>query len=108
MNPHFPDRWAIVKATTPKGVTYHILASFSGGYLYGDSWRLSTAIAKLERTSPHSYTVETSSGSVYIMHIDQEGYSSYAYNNYKHYENQSNDEIKLELVSFKESPYVGT
>ena len=108
MYAHFPDRWAIAKVTTAECITYHILASFYGGYLGGDSWRLSTTITKFERATPHTYKVETISGSEYILHVDQEGYSSYAYNNYKYYEKQSSDEIKLELISFKESPYVGT
>ena len=39
-----PDRWVVLKITTETDVIYKVLAGWSGGYLYGDSWRLNSGI----------------------------------------------------------------
>jgi len=52
MNYIIPDKWAIVKIVSPltdgKPV-YKVLASWYGGYLYGDSWKLNSGIEKIKR-----------------------------------------------------------
>lgn len=39
-----PDRWVLVKATKDNETITKVLAGWSGSYLHGDSWRLSSSV----------------------------------------------------------------
>ena len=45
MSDYIPDSWVVVKITTETDVIYKVLAGCSGGYHYGDSWRLNSGIS---------------------------------------------------------------
>ena len=48
MNNFVPDNWVVLKIQTDAdGVIYKVLAGCSGGYLYGDSWRMNSGITKV-------------------------------------------------------------
>lgn len=55
-----PDKWAVLKI----GNTYKVFAMWSGGYLDGDSWKLSSGITKVE-DSEEWWDFYNVSGSVY-------------------------------------------
>lgn len=56
----YPDVWTIVEI----GDTHKVLACFYGGYVHGDSWRLSSGITKFEETDTH-WIIHNVSGSIY-------------------------------------------
>jgi len=67
-----PDAWVIIEIQDPihPGMPplQKILSGWSGGYLYGDSWRMSSPIKQLDiKIEEDFFTVETSSGSVYTL-----------------------------------------
>jgi hypothetical protein len=64
-----PNSWVIVEITH-KGQKYKkIVSGWSGGYLDGDSWRLSSNIKNVNKTHSEFYAVvETFSGSVYNLY----------------------------------------
>lgn len=66
MSSYTPDNWVIVKVLTPSNETiYKVLASWSGSYAYGGSWKLSSAIvAVLEEDE--QYVLPQESGSTYF------------------------------------------
>lgn len=43
-----PDRWVVVRITNKAGTFYKVLAGWSSGYLYGDSWRMNSGITKAD------------------------------------------------------------
>lgn len=66
-----PDNWVVLKIKEGKGTSpiYKVLAGWSGGYIYGDSWRLNSGITKVTQDGDyllfHGY-----SGSIYRCHKD--------------------------------------
>jgi hypothetical protein len=58
-----PDNWVVIKVKG-KDPHYRVLAGFSGGYLYGDSWRMNSGITKIEEDNK-AYYFSGSSGSTY-------------------------------------------
>lgn len=75
MNEYTPDYWILLKVSpnNNKEPFYRILASWSGGYLYGDSWKLSSGVETFE-SSPdgEQFISEQTSGSVYILNRRRE------------------------------------
>ena len=65
---HSPDRWLIVG----DGKNFKVLGGWSGGYLDGDSWRLSSGLQKIEEDGDY-YLMQNYSGSVYKCHKQGEG-----------------------------------
>lgn len=66
-----PDKWVIVGIEG----NYKVLGGWSGGYLDGDSWRLSSGLVKIEEDSENSdyYLMHNHSGSIYKCHKNAEG-----------------------------------
>jgi len=75
MNKYTPDRWLIVKITHEQTI-YKIFASWVGGYLHGDSWRLNSGIVSVKQDGDF-LLFEGSSGSVYKCHKDTYGTTGY-------------------------------
>ena len=68
MSTHNPDRWVIVG----DGSNFKVLGGWSGGYLDGDSWRLSSGLERIEEDGDY-YLMHNYSGSVYKCHKSGEG-----------------------------------
>jgi hypothetical protein len=70
-----PDRWMLVKVngTDPH---WRIFATWSGGYLHGDSWRLNSGVKSVE-DKDDAYYFHGYSGSVYRCHKEMYGTSLY-------------------------------
>jgi hypothetical protein len=66
-----PDNWVVIKL---KGDAphYRVLAGWSGGYLYGDAWRMNSGITKVEEDDNY-YKFYGSSGSCYSCHKNAYG-----------------------------------
>ena len=71
-----PDKWVILKITTPEEVLYKVFATWSGGYLHGDSWKVNSGITKYSFDGEY-YTFEGYSGSTYVCHKDTYGLSAW-------------------------------
>ena len=79
MSTYTPDRWLIVKISDKEDNShYRVFASWYGGYLGSDSWKLNSGItsATLE---DGAYHFAGSSGSVYICYPGSYGASGYAH-----------------------------
>lgn len=68
---YIPDGWNIIEHRTD-ATDYYVFASWSGSYLYGDSWKRNSGITKVEEDGDdylfHGYT-----GSVYRCSKGSEG-----------------------------------
>jgi len=72
-----PDKFIVLKLIFDEGqVQYRVLGSWVGGYLNGDSWRLNSGITGVSARGP-LLQFRGSSGSVYEVHKDTYGVTSY-------------------------------
>lgn len=69
MSDYTPDNWVILKIQNESKTLYKVLAGWSGGYLYGDSWRMNSGITEVKQGGDH-YEFYGLSGSVYRCHKD--------------------------------------
>ena len=69
-----PDSWVIIEVNHEGEQFQKILSGWSGGYAYGDSWRMSSRIKEMHIDVEKDYiTVETDSGSVYNLRKQYQG-----------------------------------
>lgn len=59
-----PDNWIVVRIESMGQVFHKVFATWSGGYLGGDSWKLNSGIAGVEKDDNYYYFIGAS-GSVY-------------------------------------------
>jgi hypothetical protein len=85
MSEYSPDNWVVLKITTPEdGVYRKILAGWSGSYLYGQSWKLSSAIENEKETDTH-IIFDNASGSRYSCYKSCYGLSAYTSGIYQNF-----------------------
>jgi len=69
-----PDAWVIIEVNHNGEQFQKILAGWSGSYLYGDSWRMSSPIKEMNIDINSSCAeVETESGSKYYLFKSRQG-----------------------------------
>lgn len=69
-----PDAWVILEVNHDGEQFQKVLAGWSGSYLYGDSWRISSPVKNMHLDIDKDYiTVETDSGSVYNLFKHNQG-----------------------------------
>ena len=74
-----PDKWLGLKISGDDGSTcYRIFASWYGGYLSGDSWRMNSGVVKASLIDD-LYSFEGSSGSIYLCRKNNYGAGGYAW-----------------------------
>lgn len=69
-----PDSWVIIEVNHEGEQFQKVLSGWSGGYLYGNSWRLSSPIKELNISiNSDKIVVYTNSGSCYNLHKSNQG-----------------------------------
>lgn len=99
-NEYRPDNWVIVKITNEEEPLYKILAGWSGGYLYGDSWKLNSGITEVALDGENEILFHGYSGSVYRCRRNAEGLRmncAYIYETM-----QATYSDKISLISFED------
>lgn len=77
MSEYLPNKWAILSFDMDDGTKlYKIVASWYGGYLEGDSWKISSGITGVIVEEDH-FVVNNHSGSVYKFGKECHGMSAY-------------------------------
>lgn len=71
-NIYTPDKWVILKFKSKEETWYKVLGSWYGGYLNGDSWRMSSGLVRIEDKEDH-YDMHNHSGSIYRVGKESEG-----------------------------------
>ena len=90
MSTYTPDFWRILKirfSSTDK-VHYRVLATWSGSYTWGESWKISSGIEGFEDKEDHYISPQTS-GSTYRLNKTREGANGYLMSVYTDYYNQA-------------------
>ena len=91
-NIYTPDRWELIECITPDSYTVKIFATWVGGYIAADEWKLSSGIVGIEPIDGNHlnrlkenflvdgiYTFPQYSGSVYKCFPEGRGLSMYGY-----------------------------
>jgi hypothetical protein len=73
---YYPDKWVVVKVSSDKGTHYRVFATWSGGYLQGDSWKLNSGIERVE-VDGDTYNFIGASGSSYFCNKNSYGTTLY-------------------------------
>lgn len=65
---HNPDRWVVLRVKMEDdSKILKVFGTWSGSYLYGDSWRLNSGVEKVESVGDYWY-VTSHSGALYKLH----------------------------------------
>jgi hypothetical protein len=70
-----PDKWMVIKMGV-KDPVYKVFATWYGGYLNGDSWRINSGISEVQKEGNY-INFYGHSGSCYKCHKDSYGITSY-------------------------------
>ena len=88
MSSYTPDTWVILLVDYPYyGKIHKVLAGWSGSYLYGASWKLSSGIVTFEDKGEHYESLQDS-GSTYILHKSSERMSAIMASTFANFEEQ--------------------
>jgi hypothetical protein len=77
MTTYTPDSWTILEMKHGNQITYKVFAGWSGGYLHGDSWKLSSGIKTAELDEGGTYLFDNFSGSLYVCSAGAQRLSGY-------------------------------
>jgi len=92
---YYPDSWVVLKIThRNKEPLYKVLAGWSGGYSYGDSWRMNSGITGVDKQAYH-WEFYGSSGSVYICHQSDYRLTMVTSGIYNQLKDEFGDQIEL-------------
>ena len=74
---NYPDKWIVFKITNKYSISiYKVFASWYGGYLGSDRWKLSSGITEIVDRDTH-YEIHNHSGSIYMCGKHSQGMSGY-------------------------------
>lgn len=106
MTTYNPNVWVVVKIHPPgHKMYYRILAGWYGGYLDGDSWKMSSGIVKVVDQETH-FEVYNESGSLYNCHKEAERTSFYTQGIFESYKQQADEQgWVFEIVKMKDTEY---
>ena len=102
MSQYTPDKWVILKFKREDGTFYKVLGSWYGGYLNGDSWRLSSGLERIEEDGD-TLLMHNFSGSVYKVHKNANGMSMLAagvFENAK--EEGAKNNVEISIITLEE------
>lgn len=111
MSEYNPDRWVVLRMTTPKYVLYKVFAGWYGGFAQGDNWKLNSGITKVEQREDGCLLFHGYSGSVYVCHPNNYGMSGYMTSVLDSFQNSANQtegvkiDVMLEETNFTELDY---
>jgi len=100
MSEYCPDKWVVIEIKQQNNPPLKkVLAGWYGGYLNGDSWRMSSGITKIIDNEDH-YIIENESGSVYTCYKDRRGFNDMSGSIYSHMLKQLEDrnDVSVELM----------
>ena len=102
MSEYIPDAWVVLEFTSKEfGTIQKVLGGWSGGYLDGDSWRLSSGITGIEETDTEWIFTNTS-GSIYHCYKSSRQFNMMSSSIYKYYVEEISklDDATLKIIEF--------
>ena len=97
MSEYTPDRWVVLNINN---TIHKILSGWYGGYLDGDSWRLSSGITKIIKHLDH-LEIHNESGSIYYCYLSNYGTTSYTDSILNDWKSQADSRnILIEMIDY--------
>lgn len=93
MSKYTTDRWVVLEFDHDGDVIKKVFAGWYGGYLNGDSWKLSSGVTN-QREFDDRFEFENYSGSLYICHKGCYGMSGYMMGIFTSFENQVKEAVE--------------
>lgn len=101
-NIYNPDKWVILKFKDKNNTWYKVLGSWYGGYINGDSWRMSSGLVRIEDKEDH-YDMHNHSGSIYRVGKESEGMHLTAHSIFVQAEEQcKKNDIELSQITVEQ------
>lgn len=100
MSTNTPDCWVVVRITSVNTSVDKVLAGWHGGYLDGDSWKLSSGVVRTEEFDDR-YEFTNHSGSLYVCYKTREQMSGIMSTQYSYYEKMLatlSDPASIEII----------
>jgi len=101
MNEYTPDKWVVIEIKSPTETLYKVMASWYGGYLGSDSWKISSGIIDVKKTE-YGYDFHNHSGSIYRCSEHDYGMSGYTTSVYSSFEDQNTDDMQIRIVDIED------
>lgn len=102
MSEYNPDKWEIVRFVGKDKTWYKVLGGWSGGYLDGDSWRLSSGLEEISDDGSY-YIMKNYSGSIYKCHKGARGMNVMSGSVYADLIEQGKEhEVTVDTISVKD------
>ena len=92
-----PDRWIVIKITTPTDTVEKVLAGWYGGFATGDSWKLNSGNEEVIDEGDR-YVFKGYSGSEYICYKHNYGLSGLTGSMLEHFRNTAPEGCSIEIV----------
>lgn len=96
---HCPDKWVILKITED---LYKVFATWYGGYISSDVWRMNSGIVSLEEDEDFYY-FKGHSGSIYKCHKNSYGCSLWTRGILNNMIKKAKEEINIDIVVLEET-----
>lgn len=97
-----PDNWILLKIENDGKTFFKILGGWRGGYLHGDSWRMSSVVESVEEDD-RNYIFNNYSGSKYVCNKQREGLSTVTSGVYSDYLDQvKGSKASLEICNVED------
>jgi hypothetical protein len=102
MSEYKPDKWVILKFKRESDTFFKVLGSWYGGYLDGDSWRLSSGLEHIEEQGD-TLLMHNFSGSVYKVNKNNNGMSMVAAGVFESAKEEgAKNNVEVSIVSVEE------
>ena len=102
---YVPDYWRVIKLTgEPIGTEplYKIIATWSGSYLSGESWKINSGIVRIKEEDD-CYDIYGMSGSVYRCYKENESANYYMLEIFGSYEKQlAERSVEMTMIDIKD------
>lgn len=99
MSTYTPDHWVVLEMKYGDETIRKIFSGWSGSYLYGASWKLSSGITKVNEFEDR-YEFENFSGSLYVCRKNAYGMSGYMMSVFSSFEEdvKNSENVSMEIV----------
>ena len=96
-----PDYFLILRIKTPDDVIYKVFATWKGGYINGDSWKINSGITKVEVIDNY-YVFHGHTSSVYKCHKGSYGTTLYGQSVLQNIIDVAKEEENIEMTILEE------
>lgn len=100
MSTYTPDRWKVLRFTSPKyGQIDKVLAGWKGGYMGADWWKLNSGNESMEEFEDR-YEFKGYSGSTYVCFKHREGFTLLSETVFNRFKKEVTESTTIEVIDY--------